>query len=99
MYNPDDPFQQIWTDENVEGGLREMADSLHHSKRMIAHSYMSSMVDMTEIASTFKDVPTDAFVIRATAKAYKATIDSAQDQPLNVSRVFTHGKRMAYLGV
>ena len=65
---------------------------------MIAHSYMSSMVDMTEIASTFKDVPTDAFVIRATAKAYKATIEN-DNQPLNVSRVFTHGKRMAYLGV
>lgn len=79
--------------------MRQMADSLHYSKRMIGHSYMSSMVDMTQIASDFKDMPTDAFVIRAAAKAYKATISSEIDEPLNVSRVFTHGQRVAYLGV
>ena len=56
--------------------MAQMADSLHYSKRMIGHSYMSSMVDMTAIANTFKDMPADAFVIRATAKAYKATINS-----------------------
>ena len=79
--------------------MRQMADSISHAKNMIGHSYMSSVVDMTQIASTFKDMPTDAFVIRAAAKAYKATIDSDGDQPLNVSRVFTHGQRTAYLGV
>ena len=67
---------------------------------------MSSMVDMTQIASDFKDTPTDAFVIKAAAKAFKATIgnsgsdlSAADEKPLNVSRVFTHGKRVAYLGV
>lgn len=73
-----------------------MADSLHYSKRMLAHSYMSSQVDMTAIAQTFGEVPTDAFVIRAAAKAFKKAIG---DEPLNVARVFSHGKRIAYHGV
>lgn len=80
----------------MEGDQREMADSLNYSKRMLGHSYMSSMVDMTQIASAFSDTPTDAFVIRAAAKAYTATIS---EEPLNVNRVFTHGRRVAYLGV
>lgn len=74
-----------------------MADSLHSAKRMLGHSYMSSMVDMTQICSDFASVPVDAFVIRAASKAYKATIDS--EGPLNVSRVFSHGKRVSYVGV
>lgn len=67
-----------------------MADSLHSAKRMLGHSYMSSMVEMTEICSTFSESQVDAFVIRAAAKAYKAIIDSS-DGPLNVSRVIGHG--------
>lgn len=81
--------------------LRSMADSLHDSKRMIAHSYISSSVDMTSIVKSFAEVPTDAFVIRAAAKAFKAVIAAADDAEarLNVSRVFSHGKRVTYLGV
>jgi len=65
-----------------------MADSLNYSKRMIAHTYMSSSVDMTEIATTFADTPADAFVIRAAAKAYRAAINPTES--LNVSRVMSH---------
>ena len=53
---------------------------------------------MTAIAQTFADVPTDAFVIRAAAKAFKEAISDA-DETLNVSRVFSHGKRISYHGV
>lgn len=54
--------------------MRELADSLHNAKRMLGHSYMSSMIDMSEISNTFSEMPVDAFVIRAAAKAFKATI-------------------------
>lgn len=96
VFNPDDPFQQIWADQEVGGDLRGMADSLHYSKRMLAHSYMSSQVDMTQIAEKFADAPLDAFVIRAAAKAFRKAIG---DEPLNVSRVFSHDRTIAYTGV
>ena len=98
-YNPNDPFQQVWEDQTVEGDSREQADSLHHSKRMLAHSYMSSKADMTMIRETFSDTPVDSFVIRAAAKAFKATLAQSADEPLNVSRVVRHGERIAYYGV
>ena len=53
---------------------RELAASLNHAKSMLGHSYMSSMVDMTQIASTFSGTPVDAFVIKAAAKAFRKTM-------------------------
>ena len=79
----------------MEGAHADLAAAIGHSKSMLAHSYMSSLVDMTTIAQQFSDTPVDAFVIRAAAKAFK-TVSS---EPLNVSRVFTHGRTMTYLGV
>ena len=83
-----------------------MASSLNYSKRMLGHTYMSSSIDMTQIATNFADTPTDAFVIRAAAKAYQATITSRDDvmkgeetTTLNVSRVMSHSERVTYIGV
>ncbi len=42
-------------------------------------------------------MPTDAFVIRAAAKAYSAAINP--NESLNVSRVMSHSERVTYLGV
>ena len=58
---------------------------------------MSSMVDMTAIATSFKDVPLDAFVIRAAAKALVAT--SPDIEQLSVTRVFNHQSRVTYTDV
>ena len=60
---------------------------------------MSSMVDMTQISSTFADTPVDAFVIRAAAKAFRKVVAAEDGDQLNVSRVFNHDKRVTYLGV
>ena len=69
---------------------RELAASLNHAKSMLGHSYMSSMVDMTQIASTFAGTPVDAFVIKAAAKAFRKTMAEEIGDQLNVSRVFNH---------
>ena len=58
---------------------------------------MSSSIDMTQIATDFADMPTDAFVIRAAAKAYSEAINP--NESLNVSRVMSHSERVTYLGV
>ena len=79
--------------------MRELADSFNYSKRVVGHSYISSMVDVTEVCTTFKDVSMDAFVIRAAAKAYQATIASSSDESLSVSRVFGHNDRVTYTDV
>jgi len=73
------------------------ADNIQYSKRMLAHSYMSASVDMTSIAQNFGEVPVDAFVMRAAAKAFRAAIDS--DGDVNVSRAMTHGNSLTYLSV
>lgn len=76
VFNPDDPFQQIWDDKGVTDDHKEIADALNYSKRMLGHTYMSSAVDMSEIARSFPDMPTEAFVIRAAAKAFQRTIST-----------------------
>jgi len=43
---------------------------------MLAHSYMSATVNMTTIMKDFSEATVDAFVMRATAKAFKAAVDS-----------------------
>lgn len=52
---------------------------------------------MTSIVKTFAGSPVDAFVIRAAAKAFRATIQS--DGEVNVNRIFSHGNHVTYLGV
>ena len=74
-----------------------MGDSLHHAKRMLGHSYMSSKADMTAIVNQFSDMQLDAFVMRAAAKAFNATIGPGE--PLNISRVFGHERKVTYTGV
>ena len=74
-----------------------MADSLYHAKRMLGHSYMSSKADMTAIVNKFADTQLDAFVMRAAAKAFNATIGPGET--LNMSRVFSHGQKITYTGV
>lgn len=64
---------------------------------MLAHSYMTSQVDMTALVEKFTDTPADLFVIRAAAKAFKKAVSA--DESVNVSRVFSHGKKIAYEGV
>ena len=78
---------------------QELAASLNHAKSMLGHSYMSCVVDMTQIASTFAGTPVDAFVIKAAAKAFRKTMAEEIGDELNVSRVFNHDERVTYLGV
>ena len=75
----------------------ETAASLKHAKQMLGHSYMSSTVDMTTISVKFADVPVDAFVIRAAAKAFRSAMNT--NEVLNVSQVLSHKRRVTYLGV
>ena len=82
---------------SVEGDHAAAADTIQYSKRMLAHSYMSSSVDMSAIVKDFDSVPVDAFVIRAAAKAYRSAV--ASEGELNVNRMVKHGSHVTYTGV
>lgn len=51
---------------------------------MLAHAYITSTVDVTAIATAFKDVPFDSFVCKAAAKAFKEALNG---ETLSISRI------------
>ena len=53
---------------------------------MLAHAYITTPVDVSEIIKSFKDVPLDSFVSKAASKAFK---DIINNDKLSISRV--HG--------
>jgi len=57
---------------------------------MLAHAYISSTVDVSEIVKSFKDVPFDSFVYKACARAFK---DAVNSDKLTISRVHSVEKR------
>ena len=65
VYNPNAPFQQTWNDQEMASEYKNAAEHLGDAKRTIAHSYMSSKVEVTAIQNDFSGVPIDNFVIKA----------------------------------
>lgn len=51
---------------------------------MLAHAYITTPVDVSEIIKSFKDVPLDSFVSKAASKAFK---DIINNDKLSISRV------------
>ena len=57
---------------------------------MLAHSYLTTQVDVTAIARDFADVKLDNFVYKAAAKAFK---DACSTDKLTVARVHSVEER------
>jgi hypothetical protein len=89
-FDPNKPFQQRWSDAQISPALSKAADSLLHAKQILAHSYITSTVDVTAIATSFKDVPFDSFVYKAAAKAFKETVNA---HTLSIQRIHSLEKR------
>ena len=68
----------------MSSSLSKAADSLSYAKKMLAHAYITSTVDVSSITTAFKEIPFDSFVYKASAKAFKETINT---EKLSITRV------------
>ena len=73
--DPNDPFRQSWTDAVVAGDYSEVAEAIFTQKRYAAHTYMSSMCDVSIIEAQVKELGGDAvaydnYVLKAASKAF-----------------------------
>ena len=80
----------------MDSEYKEVAEKLGDAKRTIAHSYMSSKVEVTTIQNDFAGIPIDSFVIKAAQSAFKY---AAKTDKLNVKRVRDLHTSSTYLNV
>ena len=81
--DPNDPFQQTWVDQGLAEGFSSIAASIKHQKQYVAHTYMSSKVNISGIQPEMFE----GFVMKAAAKAYQKVFS----QGLNITRVVNGG--------
>lgn len=59
--------------------------NIAEAKRMLAHGYMSSKMDVSQILADFPDSSLDSWVMKAAQKAYAKAVDG--EQKVTVQRV------------
>jgi len=64
--DPNDPFQQTWTDNGLDQGFASIAASIKHQKQYVAHTYMSSKVNVTSISPEHFS----GFLLKAASKSF-----------------------------
>lgn len=57
---------------------------------MLAHAYISTPCEVTNVLKNFKDVPLDYFIMKAVSKAFRDTINKRN---LSISRVHSQSKK------
>lgn len=72
--DPNNPFVHTWEDSHEVNVAA--AESLHHAKRYLAHSYMSVRFDASLIEQTFPEVPLEHFLRKAVKNAYRQISDA-----------------------
>jgi hypothetical protein len=73
--------------------VKQNAISGSHAKSKLAHSYISTSCEVTNIVKNFKDVPFDSFIFKAVTKAFRDTINKRN---LSISRVHSASKKENY---
>ena len=91
--DPNSPFTQSWNDEVVAGDYSEVAEAIFTQKRWAAHTYMSSMCDVSIIEAQVKEfgvdtIAYDNYVLKAASKAFSKVFP---DEPkVNLQQVISN---------
>ena len=84
-FDPMNPFVQTWVDQSHSGDSKAAATQMHHQKRYVAHTYISSKVEV----SNCKNASFEAFVLKASAKAL-AQVFPEHAKP-SINRILSSG--------
>lgn len=91
--DPKNPFTQSWNDQVVAEDYSEVAEAIFTQKRYVAHTYMSSMCDVSIIEEQVKELGMDTiaydnYVLKAASKAFSKVFP---DEPkVNLQQVISN---------
>lgn len=93
MANPNDPFAQSWQDIACDDAFKHAAQNMHVSKKLTAHSYISSKCNVSRVIAQMDADQTadfEGYVLKAASAAYKKVFPELD---VNMARVEADGIR------